>query len=42
MFDKIGAKSYNTEVKGQKPNFQKCANIKSIIEIQKIVVANMR
>ena len=33
MFDKIGAKAYNTEVKCQKPNFQNCANIKSIIDI---------
>ena len=41
MFE-IGAKSYRTEVKGQKPIFQNCANIRSLIEIQKIVVANMR
>jgi hypothetical protein len=41
MFE-IGAKNYSTEVKGQKPIFQNCANIRSLIEIQKIVVANMR
>lgn len=32
MFE-IAAKAYNTEVKCQKPNFQNCANIKSIIDI---------
>ena len=34
MFE-IGAKSYRTEVKSQKPIFQNCANIRSLIEIQK-------